>query len=230
MTTIAAAAASTATATTAKKTESETALGQLSKNTDTFLRLLTTQLQNQDPLSPTDSNEFTNQLVQFTQAEQQIKTNSKLDDLIASFSTSQFGAALSYVGNRIEAKGDKLELVDGAGDMAYGLEKAASKVQIAIYDASGKAVRVMDGGRSAGLNRVSWDGKGSAGAPMPEGIYSYAVVATDAKGATIKTDTRTVGTVSTVDQDADGVILGVGRAKVRIGDVLSIRAPTSASI
>ena len=228
MTTIGSAAAAASTApTTTKKTESQTALGQLSKNSDTFLKLLTTQLQNQDPLSPTDSNEFTNQLVQFTQAEQQIKTNAKLDDLLSAFTTSQFGSALSYVGNRIEAKGDKLELTGGAGDMAYTLEKAASTVQVAIYDQTGKVVRVMEGGKVGGLNRISWDGKNSGGASLPEGIYRYAVLAKDSKSATIKSETRTVGTVSTVDQGADGVILGVGKTSVKLGDVLSIRAPVA---
>ncbi len=225
MTTIAATAAAASTA--PKKTESETALGQLSKNSDTFLKLLTTQLQNQDPLSPTDSNEFTNQLVQFTQAEQQIKTNAKLDDLLSAFTTSQFGSALSYVGNRIEAKGNKLELTGGAGDMAYTLDKVASTVQVAIYDEAGRMVRVMDGGRSAGLNRISWDGKNSGGASLADGIFSYAVLAKDSKGATIKSETRTVGTVTTVDQGSDGVILGVGKASVKLGDILSIRAPVS---
>lgn len=230
MTTIGSAAAAASTApTTPKKTESETALGQLSKNSDTFLKLLTTQLQNQDPMSPTDSNEFTNQLVQFTQAEQQIKTNAKLDDLLSAFTTSQFGSALSYVGNRIEAKGDKLELDGGVGDMAYTLEKAASNVQIAIYDGTGKVVRVMEGGKSAGLNRISWDGKSSTGATLPEGMYSYAVVAKDTKGAAIKSETRTVGTVATVDQGSDGVILGVGKTSVKLGDILSIRAPVASS-
>lgn len=231
MTTIgstAAAATSASTSTTAtKKTESETALGQLSKNTDTFLKLLTTQLQNQDPLSPTDSNEFTNQLVQFTQAEQQIKTNSKLDDLLSAFTTSQFGSALSYVGNRIEAKGDKLELASGTGDMAYTLDKAASSVQIAIYDATGRMVRVIEGTKSAGLNRLTWDGKNATGTQLGDGTFSYAVVAKDSKGDTIKSETRTVGTVTTVDQGADGVVLGVGKSKVKLSDILSLRAPVA---
>jgi flagellar basal-body rod modification protein FlgD len=231
MTTIGSAAAAASTApTTTKKTESETALGQLSKNSDTFLKLLTTQLQNQDPLSPTNANEFTNQLVQFTQAEQQIKTNSKLDNLLSAFTTSQFGSALSYVGKRIEAKGDKLELVGGAGDMAYTLEKAATNVQVAIYDATGSMVRVMEGAKSAGLNRIKWDGKNSTGATQPDGVYRYAIVAKDTKGAAIKSETRTVGAVSTVDQGSDGIILGVGKTAVKLGDVLSIRAPLASSI
>jgi flagellar basal-body rod modification protein FlgD len=228
MTTISA-AASAASTTTAAKSESESALSQLSKTSDTFLKLLTAQLQNQDPTNPTDSNEFTNQLVQFTQAEQQIKTNSKLDSLISSFTTSQFGTALSYVGNRIEANGNKLELNNGVGDMSYTLAKTASSVKIAIYDSSGKAVRTMDGTASNGLNRVSWNGKDSSGNDVANGIYSYSVLARDTKGDTIKAETRTVGTVTAVDQGKDGVILGVGKASVKLADVLSVRAPTSAN-
>ena len=126
-----------------------------------------------------------------------------------------------------EAKGDKLELAGGAGDMAYTLDKAASSVQVAIYDEAGRVVRVMDGARTAGLNRITWDGLNATGAAQPNGIYSYAVVAKDSKGEAVKAETRTVGTVVTVDQGADGVVLGVGRAKVKLGDILSIRAPSS---
>ena len=207
--------------------ESENALSQLSKNSDTFLKLLTTQLQHQDPLSPQDPTQFTSQLVQFTGVEQAIKTNQKLDKLIESFSSSGIGQALSYIGHTIEAKGDRTELVQGRGSVAYSLDKAAESAQIAITDSAGALVSVFKGTTAQGLNRLDWKGVDSNGKALPDGSYGYTVIARDKNGNDLPAVTRTVGVVEGAEPDAKGNInLSVAGRIVPVSDVLAIRDAT----
>jgi flagellar basal-body rod modification protein FlgD len=203
------------------------ALAQLSSNSETFLRLLTTQLQNQDPMQPQDPTEFTNQLVQFTQVEQQIQSNAKLETLISKLDAFEMNAALSYVGRVIEADGDRTELANGSAQIVYGLESAASQAAIVISDASGKEVRILEGTRTAGRNEVAWDGRDQDGAALPPGVYSFQVLAADSKGKAMTAETRTVGRVQSVEKAGDlGLALMIGGQPVLIGDVLSVRATT----
>jgi len=201
------------------------ALAELSKNSETFLQLLTAQLQNQDPMQPQDPTEFTNQLVQFTQVEQQIQSNAKLDTLVERLEAFEMSAALSYVGRVVEADGDRTELTADGATIVYGLETSAAQASIIVSDATGEAVRVLDGPVAAGRNEVAWDGRDQNGDALPPGVYAFQVVATDQRGRAMEVETRTVGRVQSVENAGDlGLALMIGGYPLLLSDVLSVRA------
>jgi flagellar basal-body rod modification protein FlgD len=195
----------------------------LASTFNNFLVLLTTQLQHQDPLSPLDTNQFTEQLVQFTNVEQAIKTNSKLDQLIALQGTNQLGAALDYIGKTVEVDSVVLDLNDGAATMTYELASNAEETTIEIIDESGNSVRTLTVDGTAGPHEVTWDGKDSAGEDLPDGLYGFVVKAVDGEGRTIPLRQGTVGRVTAIEVIDGDVTISIGRLQVSIGRVTAIR-------
>ena len=114
------------TATTASTSTTATARTSLATNFQTFLTLLTTQLQNQDPTSPMDSNQFTQQLVMYSQVEQQLSTNDKLDSLISLGTNQSTNLAMSYLGKSVVLSDGSGQLADSAASWTYGLANDAS--------------------------------------------------------------------------------------------------------
>jgi len=156
---------------------------RLSDNYDTFLVLLTAQLQNQDPLAPMDSTQFTQQLVQFSQVEQQIRTNEQLTGLVAQYQAASAGAALSYLGKDAIIEADETYLANGAANWAYRLPEAATSLTISVRDASGRTVyETTSAGRSAGEHLFTWDGEKADGTTAPDGVYTIVVEADGAEG------------------------------------------------
>ena len=184
----------------------------LAANFDTFLALLTTQLQNQDPLDPLDSAQFTEQLVQFSGVEQAITTNKKLDELLDLQSANQLTSAVSYIGRTAEFVSDKLLLSNGAAKISYGLEGKAAQTTINIIDASGRIVRTVNGDTGAGRHEYSWDGLDSNGIQLADGVYNFSVTAVTA-------DNETVGTVTAAFSDVTGVEIADGIATLIMGDL-----------
>src|ERR1700709_1646971 len=132
---------------------------QLAGNFDTFLTPLTTQLQNQDPLSPMDSNQFTQQLVQFSQVEQQIDSNKNLESLISLTKTQTTTNAVSYLGKTLTITDGSAALQNGAAKWAYSLPSDAASTKLMITDSQGHAVFNTTGDTASGLHAFSWDGK-----------------------------------------------------------------------
>ncbi|MBL8542833.1 MAG: flagellar hook assembly protein FlgD [Hyphomonadaceae bacterium] len=156
---------------------------RLSDNYDTFLVLLTSQLQNQDPLAPMDSTQFTQQLVQFSQVEQQIRTNEQLEGLVTQYQAASAGAALSYLGKDAIIQSNTTTLAGGQANWAYRLPTSATSLTINVKDSSGRTVYTTDTAvRSAGEHLFTWDGKTSAGASAPNGVYTIEVKPTGADG------------------------------------------------
>ena len=156
--------------------------GRLSDNYDTFLVLLTAQLQNQDPLAPMDSTQFTQQLVQFSQVEQQIRTNEQLEGLVGQYQAASAGAALSYIGKSAIITGN--ETIFGGGEdavanWAYRLDDPANSVTIKIKNSSGATVFETNGARAAGEHLFSWDGTMTNGETAPAGEYRMVIDAKD---------------------------------------------------
>lgn len=204
-------------------TGSNKALAGLTDNFDNFLNLLTKQLQHQDPLSPLDTNEFTQQLVQFTAVEQAIATNTKLDALIGLQTASQASTAISYLGTTIDAETDQIALVDGEASFDYALSEAAKQTSIVILNAQGKPVRVATGETDAGKHSFSWDGEDNDGGDLPDGIYTVQVAAFDENGKAIDSAVGISGKVSGV-QIVDGqIMLSIGDLQVPFDDVYSVR-------
>jgi len=177
----------TSTSTSTPATDQQTLAGNFS----TFLTLLTSQLQNQDPLSPMDSTQFTQQLVEFSQVEQQIKTNDNLTSLSQKFQAASAGAALSYLGKDALIQSDTTALQNGQASWGYSLPNAAGTVTLQVRDASNRDIFDATGETAAGNHVFTWNGQDNNGNTMPSGVYHLAVTAADTGGASI-TPTMTV--------------------------------------
>lgn len=158
---------------------------QLSENYDTFLVLLTAQLQNQDPLAPMDSTQFTQQLVQYSQVEQSIRQNEQLETLIAQNHAAAAGTALSYLGRDAIIESDTTVLAGGAANWAYNLESTAESVTISVRDSAGREVFKADGAKGQGEHLFTWDGAKTDGTTAEDGVYRIVITAKDAEGNAI---------------------------------------------
>ena len=199
---------------------------KLAEDFSQFLTLLTTQLQNQDPLSPMDSTEFTNQLVQFSQVEQSINTNQKLDSLLSLQLASISSVALGYVGLDVTYTSAEMNF-DGTTevDINYGLSEQASIAKINIYAEDGSLVRSMDAPKSPGAQKVVWDGKDNSDNVMEPGTYSVKVDAANKDGKPMTVSTAVSGNVRGIESQ-DGVIyLLVGERAIALSSVINASVP-----
>jgi flagellar basal-body rod modification protein FlgD len=198
----------------------------LAKDFDQFLTLLTTQLQNQDPLSPMDTNQFTQQLVSFAGVEQQINSNQKLDSLVQMQLSNAFSASLGYVGLDVSYLSNEIAY-DGKGTSTvnYALDKAAKTVTVNILDESGKVVFSGPGQTNTGSNKFVWTGKTTGGAPLPAGTYTVKIDANDETGAIVKSSTVVTGRVRGVETQQGVIHLLVGQRAVPMANVLNAALP-----
>jgi len=216
----------TATATTGAQ-NSASALGQLSSNFSTFLTLLTTQLKNQDPTAPMDSNQFTQQLVEFSQVEQQINTNSNLNTLITQ-GQSQIGAyATSYLGKAVSITNGNAALVNGQATWVYGLGTTAAQTSLTVTNANGQVVYTGAGATAAGNNSFVWDGKDNNGNQLADGTYTLAVTAKAADGSAVATNVASAGVVSEIDMSSGTPKLVIGGMELGLGDIANVANPAS---
>lgn len=208
---------------TSSSSGTEASIAKTWGNFTTFLTVLTTQLKNQDPTNATDTNQFTQELVQFAGVEQQISTNSKLDTLInLQKSSNGTAASLGYLGQYVETASDgKLALQGGTSEIGYKLDSSVSDVTVTIKNSSGQTIRTLSGGTSSGLNYVSWDGKDSYGNTMDDGSYTFTVSATGTDGVSSKpSDVRILGKVTGVSTNTDGTTqLTVGGLSISASNV-----------
>jgi len=208
-------------------TTDATAAGRarLAENFDMFLTLLTTQLKNQDPTAPMDSNQFMAQLVQMTSVEQQLAGNDLLKQLVANTSTN-LGNVVSLIGKEVRADIAQAKLTNGEAKWGYTLENAADEVRIEVLDSRGFPVRTValdaaDG--KAGEHSFVWDGKNERGEAQPSGVYTLRVTAKDAGGEKVNSAVFVQGVVSGVEH-ADGVgMVTVNGGKVALSSIISIR-------
>ncbi len=208
---------------TANNGNSNTAASSLADTFDTFLALLTTQLQNQDPLDPMESSEFTSQLVQFSGVEQSINMNKKLEQLVQLQTSNQLNSAVAFIGKTVEVISDLLLLKDGEAKISYGLDRNASDTIISIVDQNGRAVRLVQGETGAGRHEFEWDGRDSKGAELPDGVYSFTVVATDEDSEAIDTIAASFGIVTGVEIVENAPRLNIGELGVPFSAVFAVR-------
>jgi flagellar basal-body rod modification protein FlgD len=195
---------------------------QLTGNFDTFLQLLTTQLQNQDPLNPMDSNQFTQQLVEFSQVEQQINTNTNLSSLISLTEGNAGSAAVSYLGKDVTITNGNAALINGETSWNYNLGAAAQATQLTVTNSSGQVVYTGSGDTAAGSNTFSWNGEDNNGNQLPDGTYTLAVSATDSSGNPIQSSVSSTGVVSEVSFQNGLPVLMIGTMAVPISQVSSV--------
>lgn len=188
-----------------------------------FLKLLTVQLTNQDPTAPMDPAAMVSQLAQLSQVEQQISSNSKLDQLLAMLGTTQANNAISYIGKQIDATGNQIDLNDGKAALVYTLPPGAVSANVSITNSAGQVVFTGTAPKAAGRNQVVWNGVNStSGQTMPDGAYKFTVTAKDAANKALTATTFTTGTVTAVDTK-DGVnSLSIGSISVPLSSVQSV--------
>jgi len=189
-----------------------------------FLKLLTAQLQAQNPLNPMDSTAFTAQLAQFSSLEQLTSINAGLKYMLASQASLQNTMVTSLIGKTVRVAGNTVTL-NGQADMRYSLAADASNVTISVYDANGTLVRTTtQGAQSAGDNTFTWDGRDSNGNVLPAGQYTFTAEATDAAGNAVAATPLYTGVVTGVAFENNTTYLTLDNSRrVLLGDIVEIQ-------
>ncbi|QWG22505.1 flagellar biosynthesis protein FlgD [Bradyrhizobium sediminis] len=208
-----------------KTTTASTATTGIADNFQTFLTLLTTQLQNQNPLDPLDTNQFTQQLVQFAGVEQQLKSNEQLKSLIALEKSAQATQALIYVGNTVAVDGSTQQFNDSA---TWNLKAAkAATAEVTITNSTGQTVYSGNYALSAGNASFVWDGKGNDGVQWPAGAYKLTATGKDSSGKDVAIATEIQGVVDSVDLTASPAMLSIGGQNYTTDQIRRVIRPST---
>jgi flagellar basal-body rod modification protein FlgD len=178
--------------------KSATDTNSLTNNFQTFLTLLTTQLKNQNPLDPLDTNQFTQQLVQFAQVEQQIKQNSQLETLISIEKSAQQTTALAFVGSTVAIDGQTAALTNKHAAWTFNVPKPISAT-VTIKNSTGQTVYNGSFSMNTGTQTFEWDGRDGQGVQWPDGNYAISVTGKDTAGQTVAIPSEIEGIVDSVD-------------------------------
>lgn len=190
---------------------------------DRFMKLLVTQMKNQDPLNPLDNAQMTSQLAQLSTVTGIDKLNTTLESLMSDFQAGQSLQATSMIGHAVMAPGSDLALASGKALLGIELTEPADNVKVAIHDAAGKVVHTMDlGSREVGAWPLAWDGMTDAGVVAADGQYTFDVTATRG-GQKISATALAFGEVGSVSTSAQGVKLNVSNlGAINLADVRQI--------
>lgn len=206
-------------------TASGTGRQRLTESFDTFLNLLTAQIKNQDPLSPMDSTQFTQQLVQMTGVEQQLLTNDLLEKLVTN-TGSGIQTSVSLLGREVRAVHNEAKLTAGKADWSYKLDREATDVTIEVVNSLGKVVQIEKASGDdlkAGDHTYSWNGKDRTGAQLPNGeTYTLRITAKDSAGATVGVTNFIKGVVTGVEQSGGKTFITVNGVQIGWEKVTSI--------
>lgn len=188
---------------------------------NSFLTMLTTQLQNQDPLNPMDNAQMTSQLAQISTLEGIQGLNTTLTQLLSSYNTSQALQAAGAIGSQVLTEGSNLVLSKGVTQGGVSLGSAADKVTVTIKNAAGAVVQTQDlGKQSAGIVAFAWDGKNASGTQLADGKYTFSIEASKA-GTKVTATPIQVGTVSAVVKNGSSFELELNSGEtVAFNDVL----------
>ena len=202
-------------------TSTATAQARLSNNFDTFLQLLTTQLKNQDPTQPMDANQYTQQLVQYSQVEQQLATNSKLDNLLAAFTGNQTTTSLGYLGKTVTYDSSTVSPTSSGASWTFTPTQSGDYT-VRIRDSNGVVVQEKKVSLTANQSsEYSWDGKRSDGLSM--GTQPYTLELYRGTGtATTQVQVTNKGQVTAVDMTSGTPRLTVGTSNIPLARVLGI--------
>jgi flagellar basal-body rod modification protein FlgD len=206
-----------------------TANNTIAGNFQTFLTLLTTQLQNQNPLDPLDTNQFTQQLVEFAGVEQQLKTNDSLSTLVTLQQSAEATQALEYVGKTAIVAGNTAAMVNSSAAWELNVP-ATGTINISIANSSGQTVYSGTFSANAGNNQpFTWNGQGSDGTQWPDGAYTMTATETDGSGNTVAVPTQIGGTISAVDLTQSPPLLSINGQSYTMSQIKAIGAPASSS-
>lgn len=215
--------AATSSASTGTAADLASGATDLSTSYQTFLTLLTTQLQNQDPSSPMDPNQFTTELVQMTGVQQQLLSNQLLQQLVSASPSSGVSSAVSLIGQNVTATSATASLANGSANWTYTLPTAASSANVSITNSTGQVVYTGTAPSfSAGTNSFSWNGQSSSGVQLPNGTYTLSVAAQDASGGTITPVLSVSGVASSVQQVNGTTMVTVGSSQVPVSAITNV--------
>lgn len=201
----------------------------IAQNFEAFLLLLTTQLKNQSPLDPLDTNQFTQQLVQFASVEQQMKGNASLAAMVESTKAANASLAANFVGKLVSADGAASQLKNGTAQWVLSPARDATQATITIADRTGGVVATMTRPLTNGPQTFVWNGTLNTGGKAPDGTYTISVTARDAAGQTVRVNTEVVGSVDGVDLSGEAPVLHIGAAQVPLKNVKMIIDPALGS-
>jgi flagellar basal-body rod modification protein FlgD len=195
---------------------------QIAGNFQSFLTLLTTQLQNQNPLDPLDTNQFTQQLVEFAGVQQQLNTNSSLSTLVSLQQTAQSTQALGFVGKTAVVTGNSAALTNSSATWELNVP-SNSTVTLNITNSSGQTVFTNSYPATAGNNQpFTWNGQSTDGTQWPDGQYTLSATATDGSGNSVGITTEAQGVVSSVDLTQTPPLLSIGGQSYTVDQIKSI--------
>jgi flagellar basal-body rod modification protein FlgD len=195
---------------------------QIAGNFQSFLTLLTTQLQNQNPLDPLDTNQFTQQLVEFAGVQQQLNTNDSLATLVSLQQTAQSTQALGFVGKTAVVNGSTAALTNSTATWQLSVP-TASTVNISIASSTGQTVFTGSYAVAAGNNQpFTWNGQSSDGTQLPDGNYTMTATGKDASNNTVAISTQIQGVVSSVDLTQSPPLLTIGGQTYTVNQIQSI--------
>lgn len=195
---------------------------KLTANYETFLTLLTTQLRNQSPLEPTDANQFTQQLVQFSSIEQQIKMNSNLEEMKGAMAIANATSLVNYVGAIVTADTAQSTLQGGGTKWSFSVPKPASGT-VTIKNASGEVVYQKPQEFDAGAEEFQWDGRSANGLPLADGTYTISFDLKDTDGNAVRPVTEITGKVDKLDFTSGQPYLTINGMSVSVWSVKSIK-------
>ena len=198
----------------------------IATNFTAFLQLLTTQLKNQNPLDPLDTNQFTQQLVQFAQVEQQLRGNDQLATLVALQKSTQASAALEFVGKTVVISGATTHLgSEGTTVWTFSAPKPASAT-VTIKDETGQTAFTGNYTIGTGRQDFVWDGRGNNGQRWPAGNYTMSITAQDANGQMVAITTDVQGIVDSADVTQTPPILSIGQLNFTLDQIKRVVRPT----
>ena len=211
------------TTSTAAQATLNSGLSSIANNYTSFLQLLTTQLQNQDPLSPMDTDQFTQQITEMTGVQQQLLSNQLLQQLV---NQSQGGVtnAVDLIGKTVSANGSTAMLQNNSATFAYNLPAQAATITGTVTDSNNNVIwsGVLPGS-SAGAQTFTWDGENRSGQAQTNGnLYTLTVAATNAAGQAITPTTTVQGTVSAVQQVNGQTLITIGADQVPLSSVTGV--------
>jgi flagellar basal-body rod modification protein FlgD len=198
----------------------------LAGNFQTFLTLLTTQLKNQNPLDPLDTNQFTQQLVQFAQVEQQLKQNDQLGTLISIEKTAQSTTALAFVGQSVAVDGQTAALKNGNATWSFQVPKPIN-ANVTIKSSTGQTVYTGSFTMNAGSQKFAWDGHDNNGVTWPDGNYTISITGKDASGQSVAVPSEVEGIVDSVDLSQTPPILSIGGQNFTLDKIKRVVRPSS---
>jgi flagellar basal-body rod modification protein FlgD len=220
----------TSASSTSSSTAADLASGQSSLNTTytSFLTLLTAQLQNQDPLSPMDTNTFTQQLVSMNGVQQQLLTNNLLQQLVTqSTGAGSVGSAVSLIGKTVTSQSSVQALQNGSATWSYNLASNAAKATLEVEDSSGNIVWTGAApSLSSGTNTFTWNGQTTSGQTLSSGNYTLNVSATDSNSQPVTATVDIQGAVTGVQTSGGVTQVNVGGVPVNFSTVTSVTNPS----